>query len=368
MEPVRVCCFCLQWSCGGIEAFLTDCLSDPAFDGTEIDIVAPVIEESHYTDRLKKAGISFFQLSGRRWAIFKNAGLFYALMRKRRYTAVHFNLYEALSLCYLAVARRAGIKTRIVHAHQAGLRKSPLRPIKLLIHKAASTGLAGYATERWACSRQAGEFFFPKGAEFEIIPNGISISRFRFDIGARERLRRELNIGASAVVGTVGRLSGEKNYAFLLELFCLLHRKITDTVLLIAGSGEELFSLENRAKELGISDSVIFFGETEYPEQVMSAMDIFVLPSLVEGFGRAAVEAQANGLFTLCSENVSAEAALTPLFCRIPLLAGAEFWAEKAAEALLLSADRCSYADILLQCGYDRAKAAQLLKAAYLSR
>lgn len=368
MEPVRICCFCLQWSHGGIESFLSSSLLNIGLDGIEADIVAPVIENSPLTEKLLKSGIGLYPLSGRRWAVFENGRRFARLIRERRYTAVHFNLYEAFSLCYLVIAKGMGIKTRIVHAHQSGLRKTPLRPLKLLIHRTFSAALSGYATERWACSEQAGEFFFPRNMPFEVISNGIDTTRFKFDPLARERLRVKLNLGDRPVIGAVGRLSGEKNYPFLLELFSLLCRRLDNPILLIVGSGEELSSLKRAAKRLKIADSVIFFGETEYPEQLLSAMDILILPSLVEGFGRVAVESQINGLFTLCSENVAAEAGISPLFCQIPLSSGAEHWAEKAEQGLNAHFDRAGYADIAADSGFGIESTVKSLKEAYLRR
>ena len=143
MKPAKVCCFCLRWSSGGIESFLNNCLLNMDLTDIEVDIVACRIEQSVFTQKLAEKGVCFYQLSGKLWAIFKNGAMLKKLFAKRHYTAVHFNLYEGLSLYYCLIAKRMGIKTRIVHAHQSGLRKSLLRPIKLAIHKIASLLLAG---------------------------------------------------------------------------------------------------------------------------------------------------------------------------------------------------------------------------------
>lgn len=365
MKPVRICCFCLCWSSGGIEAFLSSTLANICLDGIEIDIVAAVLEPSVFTEKLREKGVRFYSLSGKRWAVLKNGRMFRSLIKNRRYDAIHFNLYEALSLCYLVIAARLGVKTRIVHAHQAGLRKSFFRPIKAAVHRAFSAAFCRFATERFACSTQTGGFFFPKGCDFGVLPNGIEPKRFTFDENDRIIARTALGIANEPVIGTVGRLSSEKNQIFLLDILKSVQQKLPDSKLLIVGDGDELSALKQRANQLGISDSVIFFGSSDSPERLMSAMDIFVLPSLVEGFGIAAVEAQANGLVSICSENVAGEAALTPLFHRMTLADGADFWAERIAESLFTEENRRIYADLIEKTEFTAAKTAKRIEKIY---
>ena len=81
----------------------------------------------------------------------------------------------------------------------------------------------------------------------------------------------------------------------LLEIFAEWIKKYPNSWLLLVGEGEMLDRLHEIAQNLQISDKVIFCGNVQDVESLLCAMDIFVFPSVFEGLGIAAVEAQASG-------------------------------------------------------------------------
>lgn len=81
-------------------------------------------------------------------------------------------------------------------------------------------------------------------------------------------------------------------------------------------------------------------------------MDVFVLPSAFEGLGIVAIEAQAAGLPTICSDRVSQRANVTDRFCSIPLSESPEIWSDKILHRLD-AVDRVSTAQKLIEAGYD---------------
>jgi glycosyltransferase involved in cell wall biosynthesis len=76
----------------------------------------------------------------------------------------------------------------------------------------------------------------------------------------------------------------------------VLRAEFPDLVLEIAGSGPERPTLEREAQTLGLSDGVRFLGWVEELAPVLARWDVFVLPSLEEGFPMAVAEAMAAGL------------------------------------------------------------------------
>ena len=80
----------------------------------------------------------------------------------------------------------------------------------------------------------------------------------------RERKRRELDVENKLVVGHVGRLNYIKNHRFLLDVFAELKKINADAVLLIVGEGEEKEAIEEKARRLGIENSVILTSETMF--------------------------------------------------------------------------------------------------------
>ena len=324
----RICIFCERWESGGIESFLTNMLTHMKLDGFEIDIVAAELAENVFEFKLKELGVQFIKLSGNQKNILKNSKLLRSLMAERHYDLIHVNIYHALSMRYLKLAMKQNIPVRIVHSHNTALRMSFFRPLKMLIHNLARQRYTKYATHYWACSKAAAEFMFPSGINYTFVPNGIEIQRFTYDVQARKRIRVALGVDENClVIGHIGRLCYQKNQMFLLDILYEAKSLKQGVKLLLAGEGEDKIKLIERAKVLQLQDDVIFYGTTDRPEELYSAMDVFVFPSLFEGLGIAAVEAQASGLPVVCSESVPTEAKVSENVRTIQLSAGAKEWA-----------------------------------------
>ncbi len=102
---------------------------------------------------------------------------------------------------------------------------------------------------------------------------------------------------------TVGRLSREKGQAVLIRAFAAL--EVTDWSLHIVGDGRERANLEILVSELKISDRVHFYGHLKNFNTILGQSDIFVLPSLYEGFPNALIEAMSVPLACICSDCVA---------------------------------------------------------------
>lgn len=324
---MRICCFCEIWGTGGIESFLLSTLEHMDRSDLEIDIVVEKKTSDLYLSRVEAMGLGFRILSGSTRKVLNNLVAFQALLQERKYDIVYLNIYQALSMLYARAARLAGVPTCIAHAHGSGLRPSITRQLKLFLHNISKKVLSGNITQFWACSKKAADFMFPKGTNYKFIPNGIIIDRFTFNSAVREKIRLELGMQNCFVIGCVGRLSSEKNQTFLLDILMFLQKKCPEVVLLLVGEGEERIRLEAKAKRLGLSDKVIFYGFSKNIPHLLWTMDVLVIPSLVEGFGIVAIEAQAAGLPVFCSTAVPPEAGPTELVRFISLDAGAEVWA-----------------------------------------
>lgn len=357
MKPVRVCCFCERWESGGIESFLCNVLLHMDLSDVEVDIVAAQMRDSVFTEPLKSSGVRFYELSGRQNRVSENHRLFRKILAKRQYDVVHLHIFHGLSLWYGSLAMRAGVPVRIAHSHNTALRKSRTRPIKLLVHQAAKEVFAGSMTDLWACSRQAAQFMFPnrvlKCKGFQFIPNGIDTDRFRFEADVREKVRTELGVQGRYVVGNIGRLCDQKNQNFLLEVFQILVQRKPESRLLLVGEGERRVDLEEKAKQLNVEKNVVFYGVSDHVERLLWAMDVLVFPSLFEGLGIAAVEAQAAGLPVIVSEFIPEEAHVTKDFQLVTLSNGAIGWAEAIGASCGQMIDRMTGADAVRRSGFD---------------
>ena len=134
-----------------------------------------------------------------------------------------------------------------------------------------------------------------------VIYNGIDTQRF-FDT-SRNSMRANLGIPPEApVIGTVGRLTIQKGQKYLLDAVAMLKEKFSQTVLLIIGDGPMRDELGSRIKALGIDKNAILLGTRRDIPQLLSAMDVFVLPSLWEGLGTALIEAMAAGKAVIATD------------------------------------------------------------------
>ena len=104
----------------------------------------------------------------------------------------------------------------------------------------------------------------------------------------------------------------------------------SNSMLLMVGQGDLEQTIHDKVKSLGLSDRVIFAGVRSDVNALMQAMDVFVFPSLFEGLGIVAVEAQAAGLPCVVSDRIPRECEKTQgLVTFLPLEAGVERWAEQ---------------------------------------
>jgi len=103
------------------------------------------------------------------------------------------------------------------------------------------------------------------------------------------------------VIGTAGRLELVKGFRYLVEAFAVLVSEFQEVRLEIAGDGTQRAALEQDCRRLGVSGDVSFLGWREDLPSTMAGWDVFVLPSLDEGFGFAALEAMASGLPVVAS-------------------------------------------------------------------
>ena len=367
MDKRRVCCFCEKWESGGIESFLHNVIMAMDLSRMEIDIVAAQMCESVFTAGLKEKGVHFYELSGIQHKLGQNHKMFKQLLKERQYDVVHLNIFQGLSLYYAYLAKKAGVQKIIAHSHNSALRQSKTKWLKLILHNVGKNLWTENATDYWACSKPAAEFMFtPKSlCKYEFIPNGIDVERFRFNEDFRKQIRRDLNIEDKLVIGNVGRLSNEKNQAYLLGVFANLQSQRPDSVLLLVGDGELKEELQQQAEKLGVADKVFFYGVTDKVERLLWAMDIFVFPSRFEGLGLAAVEAQAAGLPVICSDGVPDEAVVTDLVQKVKLIAGVDNWVEKILHCQI-NADRLAVNEQVKVSGFAVADVAKRIEKKYL--
>jgi glycosyltransferase involved in cell wall biosynthesis len=129
-----------------------------------------------------------------------------------------------------------------------------------------------------------------------VIDNGIDLQRFSSQ-KRNHLLKESLGIkDGSKVIGTIARLTKEKGHIYLIEAAKNIASVFPGTTFLIVGDGNERDRLEKRVRQLGLEDRVIFTGQRKDIIDILSILDIFVLPSITEGLPIALLEALASRL------------------------------------------------------------------------
>ncbi len=129
-----------------------------------------------------------------------------------------------------------------------------------------------------------------------LVRDGVDTQRFK-PANDRERLRTQLGYQpGEIVVGAVGRLDPVKNYSALLQAVHILSARHRNLRLLIVGDGVEKAALDGEARGRGLADIVRLAGHHDDVAGWLGIMDVFVLPSVMEGTSIALLEAMAVGL------------------------------------------------------------------------
>lgn len=206
-------------------------------------------------------------------------------------------------------AEKAGINRRIVHCHaDISFRGTKLRVLvnetKLAYMKFY---VKKYATDRWACSNEAAIRLFGTNYRTVVISNVIHVQDYlsneRKRIGAKEKY----NLKNQFVIGSVGRIARIKNYELIIRTLAELNKrgKRVDFICFGRIVDEQYFQeLKSLASSLDVSEQLHFVGNSTCIPFDICCIDQFLMPSYSEGFGMAAMEAQAAGIPTLVSEGV----------------------------------------------------------------
>jgi glycosyltransferase involved in cell wall biosynthesis len=163
-----------------------------------------------------------------------------------------------------------------------------------------------------ACSNRVREHLVEKVGisplKVVVVPNAVDTSVFSpIKKGSPlfpqvESVRKELGIEpGDTVIGSVGHMSRQKGYEFLVEAIPVVRLKYPRARFVLVGKGLLRKELEEQAKSLGVQDALVFAGIRNDVPAVLNCFEVFVLPSLWEGFGVAIIEALACGVPVIAS-------------------------------------------------------------------
>lgn len=325
MRPIRVLQFVPGFNYGGIETVLVNTVTSARPDKLKIDVLVEGEKASPQLRRLKEQGCAVHTIGA--YSPFHMLSYYKQLMAVLR--AGHYDIVHAYNitrswLLFLA-ARKCKVPIRLFHA------RTSKTDGKLLIQAAYRLFIrlgTGLSTHLLANSEESGRFFF-KGKPFRVIKNAIDLDAFAVSPEHRARRRSELGLEDGFVLGHVGRFTEAKNHGFLVDIFKAVLARDDTARLLLVGDGPLFQPVVDKVKLEGIEGKVRFAGARNDVPEWYCAMDVFVFPSLYEGYGNAAVEAQAAGLPVVASAAVPRTVVLTDRVHFMPASSSLADWAER---------------------------------------
>ncbi|MCS6990347.1 MAG: N-acetyl-alpha-D-glucosaminyl L-malate synthase BshA [Chitinophagales bacterium] len=144
------------------------------------------------------------------------------------------------------------------------------------------------AVSQWLRQETLNNFAITRS--IEVIPNFVDLRRFRKS--PKEHFRRAIAPRGEKILLHTSNFRKVKRTGDVVEIFYRISKQMPARLLLV-GDGPERQQAEQRCRELGISDQVVFLGKLDPVEDVLAISDLFLLPSETESFGLAALEAMA---------------------------------------------------------------------------
>ena len=348
----------------GLENALMNYYRNVDRDKIQFDFLLSKSQKGDFEDEIESLGGRIYRIPmSNPLKYLWNLNRFFSQHKEYRICHLHHLPWGSLSLLFASLH---GVQGRFSHVHFA---RYPMG--KLSVKRLMRWMSRHYSTRYFACGRIAGlNFYGPSivsSPEFRVLNNAIQSEKFSFDEEVRRSVRAGLGIADDVlVVGQVGRMTPVKNHKFTVDILCELKKLRGGKVKCVfVGEGPLMQDIEECAKEKGVAEECIFTGSTDNPQDYMQAMDYLIFPSVIEGLGLVAVEAQASGLRCVASSGVPSECKLTELVDFLPLSDGAQKWASH----ILDNSDyvRQSRQEEILRAGYDVRSQSKELQNFYLA-
>lgn len=342
---------------GGLATVMLNYYRHMNREGLQIDFAStnPLGEEDSLSQELRGNHSRYYCLGERKRGILLYTRRLYSLLKKEKYDVIHVNGNSATMAIELKIAKWAGVPVRIAHCHTS-------RSEHTMVHKCLLPVFRRSYTKAGACSAMAGVWLFE---HFDILKNAIDFEKYRFRPRVRNQVRERLGITGKFVIGTVGKINVSKNQVFFLDVLQKFVKQRENTLFLLVGDGPERGNLEQKIREKGLEHHVLLPGMRTDVDELLNGMDCFVFPSFFEGFGMAMLEAQANGLWCLASDQVSREGVITDHVCMLPLQEP-DRWVGDLMQAGHRDCDVEKLRKIFETSGYEIGKSSEVLRQWYL--
>ena len=305
-KPIRILHYIGSLEIGGSQTMIMNLYRNIDRNMIQFDFVIDKKDNLFFKDEIIRLGGKIFMLEpykgSNHFSFKKQWDIFFK--NHPEYKIIHSHVRSTASIV-LKIAKNNGLIT-ISHSHSTSNGKG----IKALVKKIFQYKIRFVADYFMACSKDSARWLFgskkANSHECVILNNSIDSQAFAYNKGIREMVRKKFNISNKTVIGQVGRFINTKNYKFSIELFYKYLSIDSSAFLLLIGDGPLLNDIKTTIANLKIEDKVLILSNRNDINELMQAIDVFLMPSLYEGLPLTLVEAQAASLPCLISDKITA--------------------------------------------------------------
>lgn len=314
---------------GGINTYLYNLYKNSDKTKFQFDFINTTGKKFALQEELEEENVNIFNITPRNINYKKHINDLKNIFKNNDYDFIHINIMGFSWFEPILLANKYSKAKIIIHSHCSSKEYLNSGGFKgIILDKIGRFMIRNISYLRVACGKQAGKFMF-SGKKFTIFYNGIDLEKFKFNDKYRNEIRKELNIkDDDIVIGQIAKFEPQKNPLFLIEIFKEYHKLNGNSKLIIAGSGTLFEKVKKLIESYKLDSDVLLLGRRDDAYRLYSAFDLFIMPSLAEGFSISLVEAQTNGLKCFTSTNVDEDSNINGNVEFLSLDDGPRKWAE----------------------------------------
>ena len=316
----------------------------------QFDFVTFTTDQGDYDEEILALGGKIFPIIASN-SIERMFKLTSFLKQHSEYQIVHAHMLLNNAF-HLLAAKKAGIPHRISHSHNTSNGKSGI--IAKLYEKFAIYLNEILSTKKIACGKEAAEYLFNTSKNVWLLNNAIDLKLYNeISLSNKNYWKTIKSDIQNLKIIQVGRLNEVKNHTFSLEIAKRLKEQDIEFTFFIVGQGPLEDLIRRKVQDYDLDKNVFLLGVREDVPNLMAGADLMLMPSLHEGFPVVLVEAQAIGLKSLISTNISTEVELGVGLVEFLDLNYIDDWISNLQNIKVKNANAPSNIKILSSQGFD---------------
>lgn len=327
MKKIKVMYFVAGLKSGGVEQMLVNYCSKMDKQRFEFIVVYQHEPVQACLEKILQAGCSVVRITARCDNFFKSVLDTYKVIDDYNPDIIHSNM-NLMNFIPNSIGKHKGVKVRISHSHIAEKGKNRVyRIFKSMCQKL----ILNSSNVFLACGVDAGTYLHGEKVSSILLHNAIDInelSSYCLKNKKDEYLKNKI------VIGHAGRFTEQKNHKKLIDIFEAFLKKCPNAILLLAGTGELEDNIKQYVNTRNLTKQIVFLGVISDMKKFYANLDLFLLPSLFEGFPVVALETQAAGVKSIFSDTIDPDVQITSLVTLMSIKKTNEEWTEEMCRIL----------------------------------